>query len=79
MSSINDLRLGQSARVAGIATGGALSQRLMAMGLLPGSLVKLVRVAPLGDPITVETEGCQLSLRRAEAAGLELHDEPTAV
>lgn len=74
MSTINDLRLGQTGRVGSIARGGALSQRLMAMGLLPGATVKLVRVAPLGDPITLETEGCALSLRRAEAAGLELDD-----
>lgn len=72
MSSINDLRLGQSGLVRGILGGGALSQRLMAMGLLPGTTVKLIRIAPLGDPITVETENCQLSIRRAEAAGLEL-------
>lgn len=72
MSSINDLRLGQSGQVQGILGGGAVCQRLMAMGLLPGTTVKLIRIAPLGDPITVETEGCQLSIRRAEAAGLEL-------
>ncbi len=40
----------------------------MEMGLLPGTEVRVVRVAPLGDPIELRVRGYALSLRRAEAA-----------
>ena len=45
----------------------------MAMGLLPGAHVSVVRVAPLGDPITIESGGSQLSLRRHDAAHVTIH------
>lgn len=56
------------------AVGGrdTLAQRLMAMGFLPGSPVRIVTVAPLGDPITVELDGWRCSLRRSEAAALHV-------
>ena len=42
--------------------------RLMEMGLLPGTVVKFIRRAPLGDPLEVEIRGFHLSLRAEEAA-----------
>lgn len=51
--------------VTGQAT---LAQRLMAMGFLPGCRVRIVNVAPFGDPITVQIDGWRVSLRRADAA-----------
>ncbi len=42
--------------------------RMREMGLLPGTRVKLVRTAPLGDPLEIEVRGYHLSLRRDEAA-----------
>jgi len=74
MASINDMKIGASAKVTGLSRGCALSQRLMAMGLLPGVLIKLVRVAPLGDPITLDLNGSQISIRRSEAAGLTIDE-----
>jgi len=46
------------------------------MGLLPGTVVEVLRMAPLGDPVELRVRGYQLSLRRAEAEVLEL-DEVT--
>ncbi len=46
----------------------AVDQRLLALGLLPGMMVTVVRVAPLGDPIAIEFQNQCVSLRRAEAA-----------
>jgi ferrous iron transport protein A len=40
----------------------------MEMGLVPGTSVRVVAVAPLGDPITIELRASRMSLRRAEAA-----------
>lgn len=45
-------------------------QRLMMMGLTPGTSFTVVRVAPLGDPIEIKVRGFNLSLRREEASGL---------
>jgi Fe2+ transport system protein FeoA len=44
----------------------------MTLGLLPGIEIKLVQIAPLGDPLAVEIDGRRLSLRRREAAGVAL-------
>ncbi|MBU0697593.1 MAG: ferrous iron transport protein A [Bacteroidetes bacterium] len=49
-----------------------MSVKLMEMGCLPGEVVKVDRVAPLGDPIAVSISGYQLSLRRKEASTIEL-------
>jgi ferrous iron transport protein A len=49
-----------------------MSVKLMEMGCLPGEVVKVDRIAPLGDPIAVSVSGYQLSLRRKEASTIEL-------
>jgi Fe2+ transport system protein FeoA len=51
-----------------VAGDPALQQRLLEMGVLPGTEVTVVRFAPLGDPIEVKVLGYSLSLRRSEAA-----------
>lgn len=55
---------GHIVRVRGI---GPLRQRMMDMGMVPGAEIKVVRVAPLGDPIEYELKGYHLSLRHREA------------
>jgi Fe2+ transport system protein FeoA len=45
----------------------------MELGLLPGTRVQMVRVAPLGDPVELLVRGCRLSIRRAEAAAVRVH------
>jgi Fe2+ transport system protein FeoA len=45
-----------------------MSRRLMEMGLLPGTEVRVVRVAPLGDPLELRLRDYSLSVRRSEAA-----------
>lgn len=47
-------------------------RRLMELGLVPGTPVSVVNVAPLGDPLELEVRGGRLSIRRLEAAGIEL-------
>ena len=47
-------------------------QRLLAMGLLPGAEVRVVQVAPLGDPVEIEFNGMRLSLRKSDAAAVKL-------
>lgn len=64
---LDELDIGQSATIAGIDGDGPLIQRLMALGLLEGSEITVIRRAIGGDPIEVEVMGYALSLRRAEA------------
>ena len=55
-------------RIRGV--GLLVSFRLLAMGLTRGSVVKVIKVAPLGDPVKIEVRGYDLSLRKAEADAL---------
>ena len=68
MSSLADVALGQSATVREVDGTRAFRRRLLEMGLVPGVAVRVVTVAPLGDPIQIEVRGGQWSIRRAEAA-----------
>jgi len=67
-SSLAEIALGRSARVARVDGPRAFRRRLLEMGLVPGTEVKVVTVAPLGDPLRIEIRGGQWSLRRKEAA-----------
>jgi ferrous iron transport protein A len=70
--TLKDLRVGQSARVAGFAKGNDKSYRkkLLSMGLTPDTPFSVMRVAPMGDPIEIAVRGFSLSLRGDEAASL---------
>jgi len=68
VTSLADVALGQSATVRDVAGSRAFRRRLLEMGLVPGISVKVVTVAPLGDPIQIEVRGGQWSIRRGEAA-----------
>lgn len=68
MSRLADLPVGARARVVRVAGGGDVSFRLLEMGLIPGIEIALVGKAPLGDPLELELRGYRLSVRKAEAA-----------
>ena len=61
------LPLGQVAEILSVDCDRAVSRRLMEMGLLPGTEVRVVRVAPLGDPIELRVRDYALSVRRTDA------------
>jgi Fe2+ transport system protein FeoA len=66
--TLDELEIGKAAVVTGIDGDGPLIQRLMALGLLEGEKVVILRRALGGDPLEIETMGYSLSLRRTEAA-----------
>ena len=70
--TLDQLERGQVARITRMDGDGPLVQRLMAMGLLEGSVVRLIRKALGGDPIEVEVMDYALSLRRAEARRVQI-------
>lgn len=49
-----------------------LKQRMMTMGLIPGTKVKVLRSAPLGDPIAIGVRSYNLALRKADAENIEV-------
>ena len=64
------LKPGESGKITAIGAIGPLRRRLMDMGVLVGETVRVVKVAPLGDPIEVTVKSYQLSLRKQEAEGI---------
>ena len=71
-TTLNLLQLGQSAKVVELDMENAVSQRLLGLGLRPGTTVKIAQIAPLGDPVAVDFEDGRISLRRAEAAAIKV-------
>jgi ferrous iron transport protein A len=68
MPSLDQLRVGQRARVEAVAGQDVLLQRLLEMGLLEGEELEVIGFAPLGDPMEIRLRDYRLSLRRSEAA-----------
>lgn len=65
---LHHLAVGTSGRIIGYSKGhSGFRHKLLSMGLTPGTEVKMIRVAPLGDPIEIFTRGFYLSLRQTEA------------
>jgi ferrous iron transport protein A len=76
MPSLDQLRVGQRARIVAVAGLDSLVQRLLEMGLIDGEELEVVGVAPLGDPLEVRLCDYRLSLRRAEAARIQVEILP---
>lgn len=67
-----DLRVGETGVVERIVGGGALRRRLLELGVLRGAPIRIVRIAPLGDPIELEVRGASLSIRHYDAHAIRL-------
>ena len=65
--TLGDVSPGTRVVVARVGGARAFRRRLMELGLIPGTTVEVVRVAPLGDPLELCARGCNLSIRRADA------------
>jgi ferrous iron transport protein A len=70
--TLDNISPGWKVRVTSIKSVGPLRKRLIEMGILRGTMMRVMRVAPLGDPIEIKMRGCNLSLRKSEAAGIEV-------
>jgi ferrous iron transport protein A len=70
--TLADLKPGQSGKILRINLAGALKRRMMDMGVVAGTDVRVEKIAPLGDPIEVHIKSYQLSLRKGEAAKIEV-------
>lgn len=72
MKTLKELHIGESGIIDRMKTSGALRQRFMDMGITKGTEVKVIKIAPLGDPIEIEIRGYNLSVRKEDADKIEL-------
>ncbi|MFO0633018.1 MAG: ferrous iron transport protein A [Nannocystaceae bacterium] len=70
--ALDSLAVGEAARVTAVTGDGVIAIRLQEMGFVPGTAVRLVKLAPLGDPLQFELRGYHISLRRAEASQVRI-------
>ena len=70
--TLKEMKPGQSGRVVSIGESGQLKRRIMDMGITPGVEEKMITVSPLGDPVEINVRGYELSLRKEEAARIEV-------
>ena len=75
---LDELCLGKAGEIQEVLGERSFRRRLMELGLLPGTLVTVLRVAPLGDPIELSVRGYFLSIRRREAADIIVQSVATS-
>ncbi len=73
--TIDDLKIGQSGIIAQVGGEGPLRLRFLDMGLIPGTGVELVKMAPMGDPIQIRLRGYELTIRREDARRITLKED----
>ncbi|MEQ2129658.1 FeoA family protein [Caldanaerobacter subterraneus KAk] len=72
VSTLDKLPVGTKGKIVKIKAVGELRRRLVDIGVIHGTEVKVEGVAPLGDPIEVTVMGYRLSLRKSEASQIEI-------
>ena len=72
MQTLKDAKPGETVRVTKIGGGGPVKRRIMEMGVTKGVEVQVRKAAPLGDPVEVTVRGYELSLRKEDAALIEI-------
>lgn len=74
MITLGEVHHARELEIVEISSNCGRAGRLSALGFLPGRRIRVARVAPLGDPISIEMEGQEISLRRAEADLIEVKE-----
>ncbi len=69
---LSTLQPGQRGKVVALEIPGTMRGRVMEMGFTVGTVVEVVRFAPMGDPIEFKVRGAHISLRKADAAGIRV-------
>jgi ferrous iron transport protein A len=74
MMTLDKLSPGDSGKICSVGGEGALRRRLLDMGLTPKTRVEVRKVAPMGDPIELYLRGYNLSIRKDDAAKIEIEE-----
>ena len=76
MKTLEELAPGESGIIEQVGnTSGPVKRRLVDMGLTPGTLVTVKKIAPFGDPLQISLRNYEMSLRKADAAQITLSDK----
>lgn len=70
--TISDLKIGESGKITTVGGEGALRQHFLDMGMIPGVTITLMKYAPMGDPLELKIFDYELTLRKADAAKIEV-------
>ncbi|MGN0719516.1 MAG: ferrous iron transport protein B [Anaerovoracaceae bacterium] len=70
--TLRELEIGSSARILSVGGEGSLRQHFLDMGVIPGAEIKLMKLAPMGDPMEFRIHGYELTLRLADAEKIEI-------
>lgn len=73
--TLKELKPGETGIVKSVGEKGIIRRRLMDMGVTPGISIKVIKIAPLGDPIEVNIRGYALTLRKNDADKIILIDK----
>ena len=74
--TLKDLRIGESAKITAVGGEGALRQHFLDMGVVPGAEIKLMKLAPMGDPMELLLRGYSLTLRKEDARSITVEEVP---
>ena len=78
--TLKDLAIEESARITKTGGNGELRQHFLDMGVIPGTLITKIKLAPMGDPIEFDVNGYELTMRLDDAGKLEVEkDEKWAI
>ena len=75
--TLDQLKIGASGTITSVGGDGPLRCRLLDMGLIPKTRVRVEKVAPLGDPLELRVRGYSLSLRKEDAGKIEVEGAGT--
>ena len=70
--NLGDLKAGDSAKIISVGGEGALRQHFLDMGLIKGTTLSLIKLAPMGDPLELQLHGYDLTLRLDDAKKIEV-------
>jgi len=76
MLTLEQVVPGASVVVEKVGGARAFRRRLMELGIIPGTRVEVLRIAPFGDPMELSARGCNLSIRAAEAREVQVQALP---
>ena len=72
MRTLKEVKIGETVKVSKINGEGAVKRRIMDLGITRGTEIYVRKVAPLGDPVEVTVRGYELSIRKADAAMVDV-------
>ena len=70
--TLKDLPIGQTAEITKVGGNGELRQHFLDMGVIPGTSITKIKLAPMGDPIEFELNGYELTMRVDDAGKIEV-------